>query len=172
MQSQQLKWQGRTRDLSISSKQQPDRFRRRRPTGMHAGFAATLLAALVLSLMLLYAMSCTLTTRNAYAAMSLRRETEDLKAQNTLMKYQINLTESSQRVQQAAANMNLRPADSREVDYVVLPPSDMDARIQQATTDSTRASTGLAGTLAELAAEVADSTRGQAEASTDKGHRP
>jgi hypothetical protein len=139
---------------------------------MHAGFAATLLAALVLSLMLLYAMSCTLTTRNAYAAMSLRRETEDLKAQNTLMKYQINLTESSQRVQQAAANMNLRPADSREVDYVVLPPSDMDARIQQATTDSTRASTGLAGTLAELAAEVADSTRGQAEASTDKGHRP
>ena len=139
---------------------------------MHAGFAATLLAALVLSLMLLYAMSCTLTTRNAYAAMSLRRETEDLKAQNTLIKYQINLTESSQRVQQAAANMNLRPADSREVDYVVLPPSDMDARIQQATTDSTRASTGLAGTLAELAAEVADSTRGQAEASTDKGHRP
>jgi hypothetical protein len=139
---------------------------------MHAGFAATLLAALVLSLMLLYAMSCTLTTRNAYAAMSLRRETEDLKAQNTLMKYQINLTESSQRVQQAAANMNLRPADSREVDYVVLPPSDMDARIQQATTDSTRASAGLAGTLAELAAEVADSTRGQAEASTDKGHRP
>jgi hypothetical protein len=104
--------------------------------------------------------------------MSLRREIEDLKAQNTLIKYQINLAESSQRVQQAAANMNLRPADSREVDYVFLPPSDMDAKIQQATTDSTRASAGLAATLAELAAEVADSTRNRAEASTNTGHRP
>jgi len=172
MQSQQLKWQGRTSDLSISSKRQPDRFLRRRPVGMQAGFAATLLAALTLSFMLVYAMSCALTTRNAYAAMSLRREIEDLKAQNALVRYQINLTESNQRIQQAAAAMNLRPADAQEVDYVLLPASDKDAGMQLATTGPTRASAGLAATLAELAAEVADSTRGRAEASTNKSHRP
>jgi len=126
---------------------------------MQAGFAATLLAALTLSFMLVYAMSCALTTRNAYAAMSLRREIEDLKAQNALVRYQINLTESNQRIQQAAAAMNLRPADAQEVDYVLLQASDKDAGMQLAT-------------LAELAAEVADSTRGRAEASTNKSHRP
>ena len=172
MQSQQLKWQGRTRNLSISSRQQLDRFPRRRPVGMQAGFAATVLAALAVSLMLLYAMSCALTTRNAYAAMSVRREIDDLKAQNSLLRYQIDLTESSQQIQLAAAQMNLRPAASQEVDYVLLPDSGRDAGVQLATTGPARASAGLAATLAELATEVVGSTRGRAEASTEKGHRP
>lgn len=140
--------------------------------GMQAGFAATLLAALILSLMLLYAMACALTARNSYAAMSLKREIEDTKAQNALLQYQINLTESNQRVQQAADKMNLRPSETQEVDYVLLPHSDKDAGIQLATTGPNRASAGLAAALAELATEVVGSTGGRAEASAEHSHRP
>ena len=89
MQSQQLKWQGRTRDLSISSKQQPDRSPWRRPVGMQTGLSATLLAALGLFFMLLSAMGIALTARNSYASMSLRREIEDVKAQNALLRYML-----------------------------------------------------------------------------------
>jgi hypothetical protein len=140
---------------------------------MQAGLAATVLAALVLSFMLFYAMGCALATRNAYAAMGLRREIENLRAQNALLRYQINLTESNQRLQQAATSLGLRPADPvQEVDYVVLPYSEQEAGVQLATRGPAQASGGLATVLAELATEVADSARGRAEASTVKGHRP
>jgi len=138
---------------------------------MQTGLSATLLAALGLFFMLLYAMGIALTARNSYASMSLRREIEDVKAQNALLRYQINLTESNQRVRQAAQQMQLRPSQVQEVDYVVIPGSAEDPGMQLATAGPTRASAGLAATLAELATEVVGSARGRAEASTEQGHR-
>jgi len=135
--------------------------------------AATVLAALVLSLMLFYAVGSAVAARNGYSAMALRREIEDLRAQNALLRYQINLTESNQRIQEAAVRMGLRPADPvQEVDYVFLPYPERGAATALAAADPTRASGGLAAALSELAEEVTISARTRAEASTDQGHRP
>lgn len=139
---------------------------------MQAGLTVTLLAALGLFFMLIYAMGVALTARNSYASMSLRREIEDTRAQNALLRYQINLMESNGRVRQAAKQMQLRPSLVQEADYVVIPDYSQDPGMQLATAGPTRASAGLAATLAELATEVVDSARGRAEASTVQGHRP
>lgn len=140
---------------------------------MQAGLAATVLAALMLSLMLFYAMGCAVTTRNAYAGMALRRDIENLRAQNALLQFQINLTESNQRMQQTAANLGLRPADPvQEVDYVLLPHSEPESGTQVAAAGAAQEPGGLAAVLAELATEVVSSARGRAEASTAQGHRP
>jgi cytochrome c oxidase assembly protein Cox11 len=137
---------------------QPGRLLRRRPEGIEAGLAVIALAALVLSLALAYAAESAVCTRNGYAGITLRREIEDLRAQNSLLRYQINLSESNYRVEQVASRLQLRPADAiREVDYVVLPSSDREemGRADRST-----------GVIAALAA-----AGGQAEASTGKGHR-
>jgi len=173
MQSQQVLRQGRIRDLSPSSELQPDRLPRRRPVGMQAGLAATVLAALFLCVMLCYAVACAVTTRNGYGTMAMRREIEDVQAQNALLRYQIHVTESSQRVQRAAEDMELRPADPvTEVDYVALPYPDAGAERALAAADPTRESGGLAEVLAGLAMEVEHGARSRAEASTVEGHRP
>ncbi len=49
---------------------------------------------------------------------------EDMHAQNELLRYQINLSQSNYQVEQAAAALAMRPAQPTEVDYVVLPHSD------------------------------------------------
>jgi len=135
---------------------------------MQAGLAATMLAALTLSLILFYAMASAITTRNAYQAMSLRREIDDLNAQNALLRYQANLIKSSHRIQQAASRMNLRPADpAREIDYVIIPGSDHEANSQLAASGPAEAPSSLVAALAELATEVVGSARGRAEASTE-----
>ena len=87
IQSQQLLWQGRARELLISSKQQPGSLPRTRPVGIAAGLAAVVLAALVFSLVLSYAIACAATTRNGYSEIALRREIEDLRAQTALLRY-------------------------------------------------------------------------------------
>jgi hypothetical protein len=129
------------------------------------------LAALLLSLVLFYAMGSAVTARNGYTAVTLRRELEDLRAQNALLRYQINLAESNQRIQQAAARMELRQAGVQEVDYVVLSYPERGAATALAAADPIRETGRLAAALAELAAEVSISARGQAEASTGQGRR-
>jgi len=169
--SQQAVAVDRDRDLSTSSKQQPGRFARRRPVGIEAGLAALVLAALSLSLTLLYAAQSAVCTHNGYTALSLRREIEDLRAQNSLLRYQINLGESTPRVEQAAARLSLRPADPiREVDYVVLPHSDQEqARVAEL--NPAQSPKGLAGVMAAFADQMVGSAGGRAEASTGRSHR-
>jgi len=155
----------------MSSKQQPDRFARRRPIGIEAGIAAVVLAALGLALTLVYAAQNAVCTRNGYTALALQRDLEDLQAQNSLLRYQINQGESTRRVEQVAGGLHLRPADPiREVDYVVLPHSDQ-PQAQLAEIDPAKAPKGLAGVMATLAHEVVGSAGGQAEASTGVSHR-
>jgi len=169
--SQQAVAATRDRDLSTSSKQQPGRFSRRRPAGIEAGVAAVVLAALGLALTLLYAAQSTVCTRNEYTALALRRDIEDLRARNALLRYQINLGESTRRVEQVASRLKLRPADPiREVDYVVLPHSDQQ-QAQLAKLDPASTPKGLAGVMAALADEVVGSAGGRAEASTGESHR-
>ena len=169
--SQQAVAVDRDRDLSTSSKQQPGRFARKRPVGIEAGIAAVALAALGLALTLMYAAQSAVCTRNEYTALALRRDLEDLRAQNALLRYQINLDESARRLEQVAARLQLRPADPiNEVDYVVLPRSDQQ-QAQVAELDPVHASKGFTGVMAGLADEVVGSAGGRAEASTGESHR-
>jgi len=171
--SQQVMSQGPAGDLPISSKRQPSRSSRAWPGGIEPGLAATALAALSLSLVLFYAMASAVTTRNGYRAIGLRREIEDLQAQEALLRYQINLTQSQQRIAQAASRLDLRPADPvREVDYVVLPSFASEAEIKVAEGNGGQGQRGVAAVLAGLASGVVDSAGGCAEASTGQGHRP
>jgi len=172
MQSQQLMHQGRTRELPISSKQQPGSFAQRRPAGIQAGLGALVLAALGFTLILGYAAADALTTRHGYAEMSLRREIEDLRAQNALLRYQIYLARSQENIQEAVQRLGLRPADPvREVDYVVLPESAAEGEIRLAGEGPTPGPAGLGAALAELATEVVTGVGGRAEASTGESHR-
>ena len=169
-QSQQVMWQGRDGDLLAASKRQPDRFPERRPGGMEAGLATTVLAALSLFLVLCYGVSSAVVTRNGYTAIRLRQEVEALRAQGALLRYQINLTQSKQRIAQSAPRLGLQSADPvREVDYVVLPP--WEGAMELAAGDPIREQGGLAALLAELANGVVGSGRGEAEASTGEGSR-
>jgi len=173
MQSQQLSTQGHTYELPTSSKQQPGSLTRSRPIGVQAGSAALVLAALSFSLVLSYAAACALITRNGYAAVNLRRDIEDLRAQNALLSYQIHLAKSDRSVQQSAGRLNMRPADPvHEVDYVFLPSSDHSQATRLAAATPTPEPAGLAVTLAGLATEVMAPAAGRAEASTGDGHRP
>ena len=173
MQSQQLTSQRRTRELSISSKQQPDSLPHRRPVGIQPRLAALVLAALSFSLILGYAAVCALTTRNGYAESALRREIEDVRAQTALLRYQTHLAESSGTIKEAAARLGLRPADPvREVDYVLLPGSSRGEDTVLAASDPAQVSDGLPAALVQLATEVMTSVGGRAEASTAQGHRP
>jgi len=172
MASQQVMWQGRAEELPISSKQQPSSLPQTRPAGIQAGFAAVVLAALSFSLVLAYAAVSASITRNGYREMALRQEMEDLRAQAALLRYQIQMAESSGRVHETAAQLGLTPADPvREVDYVLLPYSVTGDRMQLAAADPTEESAGLTAVLAEFAAGVATSAGGRAEASTGEGHR-
>jgi hypothetical protein len=169
VQSQQLIWPGRTRELPTSSKQQPGSLAQRRPMGVAAGLAALVLAALAFSLVLCYAAACALTTRNGYAEMNLRREIEDLRAETALLSYQIHLAESDQGIQQAALRLSMRAADPvQEIDYVLLPHRARGEETQLAADNPTGAPMGVPARLAELVG----SSGGQAEASTGGSRRP
>lgn len=173
MASQQVMWQGRAEELPISSKQQPSSLPQTRPAGIQAGVAAVVLAALSFSLILAYAAASASITRNGYREMARHQEIDDLRAQTALLRYQIDLAESSGRVHETAARLGLTPADpSREVDYVLLPYSAPGDPVQLAAADPAEESAGLAAALAQFATGVVTSAGGRAEASTGKGHRP
>lgn len=164
--SHQRKHQSQT-----SIAQQPGRLLRR-PVGIEAGLAAIVLAALGLSFALGFAAQNAVCIRNGYSGMALRRDIEELRASNSLLRYQINLTGSAQRVQQAAERLSLRPADPvTEVDYVALPADVAPGASQVATADAVRSPGGISAVLAALATEVGRA-RGKAEASTGTSHRP
>ncbi len=172
MQSQQVMWQGRARELPTSSKQQPGASGHRRPMGIQAGLVAVVLAALGFFLVLCYGAASALTTRNGYAEMSLRREIEDLRAEIALLNYQINLAHSESNLQLAAQRFNMRPADPRaEVDYLLLPHPAGEGETRVAAGDPPSRRTGIAARLAELAETVVGTAGGRAEASTVEGHR-
>jgi len=172
MQSQQLMWQNRTRELHAASKQQPGSLPQRRPVGIEPASAAVALAALAFSLVLGYAALSALTTRSGYAEIALRREIEDLRAQNTLLRYQVHLAESNGNVQAAARDLGLRPADPvEEVDYVFLPHPAQPGETQVAADGSERRRARVTAAIAQFAAEVV-TAGSRAEASTGSGHRP
>jgi len=171
MRSQQLMWQGRAEDLPVSSKQQPRSIAYRKPAGIEPGIAVLALAVLSFSLVLAYAASSAVITRNGYAEINLRQEIEDLRAETGLLRYQIHLAESNARVQETAARLGMVPGDPvTEVDYVHLPHSDSANRREFAATKAGEGDAGLASVLAELASGVARAG-GRAEASTVEGHR-
>lgn len=168
VQSQQLLPQGRTSELPTSSKKQPSSSPQKRPVGIETGLAALVLAALTFSLILCYAAECTIAARDGYEAMSVQREIEDLRAQNALLRYQINVAHSNQRLEHAAVGLSMRPADAvREVDYVLLPHPDPGDAVQVAEGDPSRDPGALEAALTGFAAEVAGSFGGRAEASTE-----
>ena len=162
--SQQALAQDRVRDLPVSSKQQPGGLVRRRPLGIEAGLAAVVLAALCLSLTLCYAAQRAMCTKSGYAALALRRDIEDLRAQNALLNYQINLSKSTARVEQVATRLNLHPANPvQDVDYVVVSPSTQN-QVQFAEADPAQSQKGLAGVITAVTSEMASGVEGRAEA--------
>jgi hypothetical protein len=131
-----------------------------------------LLAALSLSLILGYAAASATIARNGYVEMGLHQEIEELRAEAALLRYQIHLAESGERVRHVAERLGLMPADPvREVDYILLPypASGQTTRLAAHTGEDTSA--GLASALAEFAAGVVTSAGGRAEASTAEGYR-
>lgn len=123
-----------------------------------------MLAALALSLILGYAAASAVSIQNGYTAMALRRETEDLRAQNLLLRHQIDVTKSNQRLREAATRLGLHPAHPvLEADYIVLP----GPAAQTAQAGESQPRRGLAARLARLAMAVVGSADGRAEASTE-----
>ncbi len=171
--SQQAIAHDRNQDLSTpSNQQQPGRLVGRKPVGIEAGVAAVVLAALCLSLTLLYGVESAVCTKQGYAAISLKREIEDLRAENELLSYQINQSQSGYHVEQTAARLQMQAADPlKQVDYIVLSPSARD-RVTLAELDPVASRHGVSGVLTALAEEVVGSTRNHAEASTGVSHRP
>ncbi len=135
--------------------------------------AAVALAALSYCLVLSYGATSALITRNGYTEMSLRQEIEDVHAQVALLNHQVHVSKSDPSVQEAAERLRMRPADpGTEVDYVLLPHSELAGQTQVATAERTDMPARLAAALAELVTEVVDSSEGRAEASMVEGHRP
>ena len=119
-----------------------------------------MLAALALSLVLGYAATSAIGIQNGYTAMALRRETEQLRAQNLLLQHQIDIARSNQRLREAAARLGLHPADPvGEADYIVVPDPAVAA-------GEPGPAGGLAARLARFATAVVGSADGRAEAST------
>ena len=163
--SQQRSWQGRVGDLPTLSEQQPSRSSRPRPRGIAAGIAVTSLAALSLSLVLCYAVTSAINTRDGYAGMRLRREIEDMRAEGTLIRYQTNVSQSRRRVAQAAARMGLESADAvLGVDYVMLPAPEAEVGVAREESGTRRG--GLAALLTGWLGGSAE-----ASTSTHEGHR-
>jgi hypothetical protein len=171
MQSQQLMWQSRTRELLTSSKQQPGSLPRKHPVGIAADIAVIVLAALSFSLVLGYGVLNAMIARSGYAGMELRKEIEDRRAESALLRYQIHLAESNGSVHQSAARLGLRPCSpTEEVDYVRLPsPGPESTKLTAADPGARRG--GLATAVADFAAEEIFAAGGRAEASTAGGHR-
>lgn len=164
--------QCRAIELPASSKQQPTSPTQTRSAGVEPGIAAVLLAALSFSLILGYAAASATIARNGYVEMGLRQEIEELRAETALLRYQIHLAESGERIRQVAARLGLNPVDPvHGVDYVLLPYPTSEGSAQAAGTGDDGPK-GLASALAEFAAGVVGSTEGRAEASTAGGHRP
>ena len=155
-------------DLPVSPKQQPRRAPRSRSRGVTERVAAIVLAALALSLILGYAAASAVSIQNGYTAMALRRETEDLRAQNLLLQHQIDVTKSNQRLREAATRLGLHPAHPvLEADYIVLPGPAAAPGAQTAQAGESQPRRGLAARLARLAMAVVGSADGRAEASTE-----
>ncbi len=130
-----------------------------------------MLAALSLLCVLGYGMASAVTTQNGYAALRLRREIEDLRAEKAFLRYQISFIQSRQRIAQAAARLDLQRADPvREVDYVALPASQAETGLQMTAAESQVEPRGLRALLAGLARQMAGG--GRAEASTVESPRP
>lgn len=168
--SQHALAQQHTQKLNGLSLQQPGRVVSRKPVGIEAGIAALVLAALCLSLALVYAVQSAVCTKNGYTAQALKRSLEDVSAQNELLRYQINLGQSNYRVEQAASRLAMHPASSGEVDYVLLPQAERS--VELAELDPVQTQGGLRGVLTAFADEVVGSAAGHAEASTGTSHRP
>ncbi len=172
MKSQQLMWQGQAQELPISSKQQPGSLPLTRPVGIEAGMAAVLLAALSFLLVLGYAAAKAKITRNGYVEMALRQDIEELRAQTALIRYQIHLAESSERIHETAYRLGMEPSDPvGDVDYVLLPYSAPGEDTRLAAADPADGQSGLTSALAHYAAGVV-TAGGRAEASTTSSHRP
>ncbi len=85
----------------------------------------------------------------------------------------MNVAESGASVEQAAARLNMRPADPvGEVDYVLVPCEEPASEMQLAAGGPKRAPFGLATKLAKFATEVVSRSGDRAEASMVEGHRP
>jgi cell division protein FtsB len=163
--------QCRAKELPISSKQQPSSLTQRRSTGIEPGIAAVLLAALGFSLVLGYAAASATIARNGYVEMGVRQEVEELRAEIALLRYQIHLAESGERIRQVAARLGLSPVDPvHEVDYILLPHPASAGPTELARGVGEDSPADLASALAEFAAGVVASAEGRAEASTVEGH--
>jgi hypothetical protein len=170
MKSQQLMWQSRAPELSISSKQQPGSLPRMRPVTVEAGIVAVVLTAVGFALVLAYGAASAAIARNGYAEMQLRQEIEELRARTALLRYQNDLVASSARVQQTAERLGLVMGDPvGAVDYVSLP-SSAQAQVTQLALAPADEGAGLSSVVSQLTSGV--STGGRAEASTEMSHRP
>ena len=126
--------------------------------------AVVVLAALSLSLTLTYAAARAVCTKSGYVALALRRDIEDIRAQNALLNYQINLSKSTLQVEQVATQLNLRPADPvHDVDYVAVAPYTQ-SQVQLAEADPAQSRKGLTSVLTSVASQMATGVEGQAEA--------
>jgi len=170
MKSQQLMWQSRAPELSISSKQQPGSLPRMRPVTIEAGIAAVVLTALGFAFVLAYGAASAAIARNGYAELQLRQQLEDLRARTALLRYQNDFVASSTRLQQTAAQLGLAMGDPiGAVDYVPIP-SSAPTQVTRLATAPASERGGIASVLGEFASGV--SAGGRAEASTENGHRP
>ncbi len=116
-------------------------------------------------------MASAVTTQRGYAALRLRRQIEDLRAEKAYLRYQIGFIQSRARIAQAAERLDLQPADPvREVDYVALPASQAEAGPQVASAESRVEPRGLRALAERWAGQFA--TGGRAEASTVENPRP
>ncbi len=134
----------------------------RASVGIEARFVALLLAALCLSATLLFAVANAWCTKSGYTSQGLRRNLEDMRSLNELLRYQINLSQSNYQVDQHASALAMRPVQAAEVDYVVLPQTDR----AFAELDPAARAGGLRGAWQNFTAEMARPNTGRAEAST------
>ena len=129
------------------------------------------LTALGFALVLAYAGASAAIARNGYAEMQLRQEIEELRARTALLRYQNHRDGSSAQVRATAERLGLVMSEVTDaVDYVRLPYSAPAQVTRLAVAPAgERPSLSLSSAISEFATEV--SAGGQAEASTDSGHR-
>lgn len=139
--------------------------------GVPLDVTVIVLAALGFALVLCFGALNAVLVRNGYTGMQVRREIEDLRAEASLLRYQIHQAESNGSVHQAAKRLGMRPCDpADEVDYVALPlPAGQEADV--AAGRASAEPIGVARALADFASEEIFAVGGRAEAKTVSGHR-
>ncbi len=105
--SQHALAQDLAQDLSFASPLQPEDIATPEAERIGAGLVVVVLAALGFVGTLAYAWQNAICLRNGYAKIALTREIDDLHARIALLNYQINLAESSPRVEQVADRLSL-----------------------------------------------------------------